>query len=238
MRRGRFGWSEAGLMALGAFLLLVDPAVPKEGAGNAQKAVTEKPDQGAQIEKPAELDHGALFDRMATRFGAFAVVAGVAYPVWLASKGLWQARAFDLPSLVASPGTMWVSIVLGWLMGAVSLLLGLSVLQPMITFFNAVTQDVRWYLGIFFSVVIVAIFFLYATILAAVWMSDDVKPLFGDLGKILENIEICQVERLQGQVCSDILERCAAERMSGMESCRQVARQYLQELRPATGRNP
>ena len=211
-----------GWVAVAAVLRAIQGDLPPASRAAADAALPR--------EKPVMIDAGALIDRMATRFGAFAVVAAVSYPMVTAADALRRAMHLDLPELVANRGAMWVSIVMGYFMAVVALGLGTSVVVPLFRWWNQVVASARLWLALALGMLMGLVCLAYLSLVAILVMTDVLKPLYTDLGGALRNAAVCTAQGIRGQDCQTVLDLCIAPQARGRD-CGDIARDHLDSIR-------
>ncbi|MGN7869833.1 hypothetical protein [Paracoccus sp. 22332] len=175
-----------------------------------------------------------MIDRIATRFGAFAIVATIAYPVWQAADALLRARRHDLPDLAGQGFVVWSSIMLGTVLLLFAGVLGFSVFVPVARVFERMTSAARWFVVLPLGLAMGVCFVAYALLMVAVFTSDQLKPIYGDLAQSLRHVQVCDDQRLHGRVCQDVLYACAEKGGDG-GACRDIARRHIDRIRPVVG---
>lgn len=148
-------------------------------------------------------DGGALIDRLATRFAAFAVVGAVSWPVFNVAQGMRAIYRFELKNYVPgySEGLFWFVNILGCTMILVTIALGVSVILPVMAHFKphggwAVLLVAPMSLGLVASLIVMFL----------VVMGNDTITLFGEAARGMERIEqICAPARLMGPECAGAL---------------------------------
>lgn len=227
MVRGRFRERDVGLMILGGILLLTDrtkaPNPVEDSDEIAREPATASPDRGLQV------------DRLATRVGAYSVVAIAGYPVlrlgWLLGEAWWR----DLPIVLENYGWVILLMVFASMVAAVLFFFGFATI---LTVIEMMGQPRTWW-GILGRAV-VAVLGIYCLIVtgALIAMGDSISISFNKLSDSLALMPVCDQEKIAGHICQNALDRCVKSDATNPPSCGQAIQRYLQELRPTTGRNP
>lgn len=224
-----------------------DPARRRRiGQWAARKSATEKPDRGAQI------------DRLATRIGAYAVVAIAGYPVMRLAWLLWEACWRDLPVVWENFGVTIFIMIVAFMIAAVLLFFGFaayvtalelvagppSPLTGILARIDEWRRKQRDKIALGWIAKVAALLRGPITMLAIcclffagvmVALHERMSPLFNQSSDDLAlTLSVCDQEKLTGHSCQNAMEFCLKNKATNAASCQQ----YLQELRPTTGRNP
>lgn len=197
------------LLSLAGILVL---AAGKGEASDA-KPGEEKPAGTADLRpkiddlvQPPDPDVNVIIDRVATRLGAFAVVAIASYPILTLALALLKVSVFRLPFMKGWIFTVFLPLLtLLLLMGLVTLVI--LTLSPIIeqlsagkkrrTPFGRRTRMLgRWMLEWVAPIVIIAVF-------TTIVLRDQIEPIFDStLQKLEVASEVCGSSNLTGEACN------------------------------------
>lgn len=198
------------LGAMAIMGILRDSQRPAPPEPLAKNTLTEPP---AQTPAAVILTADQAFDRVATRFGAFAVVAVVSYPFIVASSALRAAAAYDLPALRDERFAIWFTHLASALLTIVALIFAFSAFLPIWSAVERKMAGWRWWVAGLAALPMAAIIMLYILLCIFTLMQSENEIAFGKLAQDLSVAPLaCGPNGLHGEICEDALNFCLAQK--------------------------
>lgn len=178
----------------------------------AQRPLPPDPPQAptkTQARSVETLTTGQVIDRVATRFGAFAVVAVVSYPLVAASSGLRAAKPYDLPELRDATGVIWFTHSAATLLTVVAVFFAFSAFLPVWKAAQKKAMGWRWWTGVLAAVPMGLIVMLYILLCIFTLMQSENEIIFGKLARDLSVLQpACGPHGLRSETCEAALNLC------------------------------
>lgn len=152
-----------------------------------------------------------------------------------AAPGLLRTRRDDLPELVGNPFLVRASIALGIVLVLIAAGLGVSAIVSVMRVFDRAASLARWFVVVPIFLAMAVCFAIYAMLMTAVFIGDELKPAYGELGRSLWRVNVCGDQRLHGRVCQDVLDSCLQERARDAQTCVAIASRHIERIRPRAG---
>ncbi len=183
-----------------------------------------------------EPDLGIAFDRIATRFGAFAIVAATSYPLLRSTIAVQSARDYALPGIESNPSTFTLMSIFSALMIFVTAVFGVSTFFPILPWFERKVSTAKLLFAAMLGVALSVIILLYIFVMLVVIFSSRLSPALDDVSDLLQHIHFCETNQLRGVLCERALTVC--DEADVPSACNNAVKEYVNTLRPWTGSIP
>lgn len=175
-----------------------------------------------------KLDSGALFDRFATRFGAFAIVAVICYPLVDSSMAIFSALPYSLPGLESHSGSFNLLFIFTAMMLLFTIVLGFSTVSPILSWFEIKAKKASVLKAAALGIALALVIFFYILVVAILLSSEEFLPTLKSDTNLLRNISVCATADLSGEFCERAIIIC--NEAAGSNACIEAVGRYVDTL--------
>lgn len=181
-----------------------DHATPaEEDAGQSDSAPKVAQDQN----RPKDADLNTIIDRVATRFGAFAVVSILSAPYILFASASWRGYRHGMAEVLKHIEAIW----LFWGLAAA---LHIAIIALFLATFAAILSlqrlARRWWEQALAGVTMVTCFIVLFVILGITQIGGEIENDLLRMARELSHVELCASGNLHGKECDDAVNRALA----------------------------
>lgn len=178
------------------------------------------------------LDLNILFDRFATRFGAFAIVAVIFYPLINSGLAVISARSYSLPGIEENQWAFDFLIVLSVLIAVPTVILGISTILPLYSWFEIKANKASTWIAALLGAILSLIVLVYIALVIMVMSSNKILPVLSDTSSMLQHLYVCDDYDISGMLCEKALSICYQAEVPN--TCNDAVVQYLKTIATMT----
>lgn len=173
-------------------------------------------------------DLNILFDRFATRFGAFAIVAVIFYPLISSGLSVISARPYSLPGIEGNQWAFNFLIILSVLIAVPTVILGISTILPLYSWFEIKASKASTWIAALLGAVLSLIVLVYIALVITVMSSNKLLPVLSDTSSMLQYLYVCDDHNISGMLCEKALSICYQAEVPN--NCNDAVVQYLKTI--------